>query len=157
MLGEEFAVDARPVVEPFGVARRHEFDEVLEPLARLRQQHQVVVRLPNGAALAESAPGRHVGFATQDRLDPLLARLVVEHDGGEHVAVFSDRHGRNLLLRGLIEQFSDAAGAVEQRVFRVEMKVDELGHQSLPGVSHTAPSVSKQPGAFRDTVIVGCA
>ncbi len=32
-------------------------------------------------------------------------------------------------LDGLVEQLLDAAGAVEQRILRVQVQVDELGHE----------------------------
>ena len=54
MLREQVLVDARPVVEPFGVARRHQLDQVLVAFVGLGQQDQVV-RLGLRAALLEPA------------------------------------------------------------------------------------------------------
>ena len=59
---------------------------------------------------------------------PALARLVVEDDRREHVAVLGDRHRRHLQLHRLVEQLLDPAGAVEQRVLGVQMEMDEVGH-----------------------------
>ena len=42
MLGQQFLVDARPVVEPFGVAGRHQLDQVLVALVGLGEQDQVI-------------------------------------------------------------------------------------------------------------------
>ena len=42
VLRQQLLVDARLVVEPVGVARRDELDEVVEPLVGLGEQHEVV-------------------------------------------------------------------------------------------------------------------
>ena len=60
---------------------------------------------------------------------PALARLVVEDDRREHVAVLGDGHRRHLQLDRLVEQLLDAAGAVEQRELGVQMKMDEVAHR----------------------------
>ena len=57
---------------------------------------------------------------------PALARLVVEDDRREHVAVLGDRHRRHLQLDRLVEQLLDPARAVEQRELGVEVEVDEV-------------------------------
>jgi hypothetical protein len=44
--------------------------------------------------------------------------------------VLSDRYRRHLQLHRMIEQLLDAARAVEKRVLRVEVKVNEVGHYS---------------------------
>ena len=78
---------------------------------------------------------RDVDLAAEDRIDAALARLVVEDDRREHVAVLGDRQRRHLQLDRLVEQFVDAAGAVEQRELGVQVKVDELGHDAIPALS----------------------
>ena len=70
--------------------------------------------------------GRHVDFAAENRVDAALARLIVKDDRREHVAVLGDGERRHLQLDRAVEQLLDAAGAVEQRVLRVQVKVDEL-------------------------------
>jgi hypothetical protein len=43
--------------------------------------------------------------------------------------MLGDRHGRHLQLGRAIEHFLDAARAIEQRVFGVQVEVDEGGHR----------------------------
>ncbi len=62
---------------------------------------------------------------------PALARLVVEDDRREHVAVLGDRQRRHLQLDRLVEQLLDPARAVEQRVLGVQVQVDELSHVQI--------------------------
>ena len=95
-----------------------------------RQQHQVVGGLAGPAAAGKPAPVRNVHLATDDRLDAALAGLVVKHDGREQVAVLRYGHRRHLQARGLVQQLPDAARAVQQRVLRVQMEMDELGVHS---------------------------
>ena len=51
VLREQLLVDARLVVEAFGVAGRHELDQVVIALVRLREQHEMVLRFAGIAAL----------------------------------------------------------------------------------------------------------
>ena len=55
VLREQVLVNPRPVVEPFRIPGGHELDQILVPLVRLREQHQVV-RLALGTRLLEPAP-----------------------------------------------------------------------------------------------------
>ena len=57
---------------------------------------------------------------------PALARVIVEDDRREHVAVLGDGERRHLQLDRLVEQLVDAARAVEQRELGVQMKMDEF-------------------------------
>jgi hypothetical protein len=54
----------------------------------------------------------------------------MERDGGEQIPVLGDRHGGHAESRHAIEQLANPAGAVEQRVFGVEVEMDELAHYS---------------------------
>ena len=85
-----------------------------------------MVRLGLRAALVEPAALRDVDLAAEDRLQPALARVVVEDDRREHVAVLGDRQRRHLQLDRFVEQLVDAAGAVEQRELGVQMEMDEF-------------------------------
>ena len=116
MLREQLLVDPRLVVEPLGVAGRDELDQVVIALVGLRQQHQMVRGLAGRAALRPPVARRDVDLAAEDRVDAALARLIVEDDRREHVAMFGNRHRRHLELDRLVEQFFDPAGPVEQRV-----------------------------------------
>ena len=128
MLREEVLVESRLVVEALGVAGRDELDQVVVPLAGLRQQHQVIRRLAGIAALGVAAARRHVDLAAQNRPDAALPRVIVKDYRREHVAVLGDRDRRHLQLRRLIEKLVDAARAVEQGVFGVKVEVDEFRH-----------------------------
>ena len=80
------------------------------------------------ARLLEAAPLRDIDLAPKNRLQAAIARVIVEGDGRKHVAVLGDRERRHLQLDGFVEQFVDAACAIEQRELGVEMEVDEFAH-----------------------------
>ena len=62
-----------------------------------------------------------------------LARLLVELDGPKEVPVVGHRHGRHVEGFHPFEQRVVLDGAVEQRVLRVKMQMDErLGHRLRP-------------------------
>ena len=126
VLRQQVLVDARLVVEPLGVAGRHQLDQVVVALARLRQQDQVVRGFAGRAALGPPIARRDVDLAAEDRIDAALPRLIVEHDRREHVAVLGDRHRRHLQLHRAVEQLLDPARAVEQRVLAVQVEMDEV-------------------------------
>ena len=128
MLREQLLVEPRLVIEPLGVAGRHELDQIVIPLVGLGQQHQVVRRLARVPALDVAAARRHVHLAPEDRLHTALPCVIVENDRRKHIPVLGHRHGRHLQPGSLIEQLVDAARAVEQRILGVEMKMNELGH-----------------------------
>ena len=157
--GQQLLVDPRLVVEALGVAGGDQLDEVVIAGEVLGQEHEVVVGLPRRAAPLATAAGRDVDLAAEDRLDPPFPRLVVEHHAREHVAVLGDGEGRCAGLPGVVEQLTDAAGAVEQRVLGVEVEMDELGH-GLPLDSRMAdaagrPTRSRRAAGHSHSIVDG--
>ena len=98
--GEQLLVDARLVVEALGVARRHQLDEVVEPLVGLGEQHEVVRRLAGRArSIASGSPGATYTSQPRIGLMPRLRAASWNVDRREHVAVLGHRHRRHLQLR----------------------------------------------------------
>ena len=130
VLREQLLVDSRLVIETFGVSGRNQFDQVVVTRAVGRQQHQMVGGLARFAAAGQAAAVRNVYLASNDRLDAALAGLVVKGNCRKQVAVLRDGGRRHLQALCLVQQLADAAGAVQQRVLRVQMEMDELGVHS---------------------------
>ncbi len=150
MRGQQVLVDAGLVVEAFRIPRGHQLDQVVEALVGLGQQHQMVGRLAGRAALRAAIARRDIHLAAENRLDAPLPRRVVEPDRGEHVAVLGDGEGRHPERLRLIQQFVNAARAVEQRELGVEVKVDELGHAlNLGGLQATGYRLQEERVKFR--------
>src|SRR2546422_2736933 len=131
MLREQLLVDARLVVETFGVPGRHELDQIVVALAGLGEQHEMIRRLPRIPALVTAIARRDVHLTPENRLHALLAGLIVEHHRRKEVPVLGDRNRRHLQLRCVVQQLVDAARAVEQRELGVEMQMNEFGHYSV--------------------------
>ena len=147
VLREEILVDAGLVVEPLGIARGHELDEVVVPLVGLGQQNEVVRRLTYIAALRRPAAGCNVHLAPENRLHAALLRVIVKDDRRKHVAVLGDRQRRHIQPCSLIEQLVDAARAVEQRKLGVTMKVNEVL------ISHWVWDLSRRPASAKATAV----
>ncbi len=153
VLREQRLVDTRLVVETLGIAGRDELDKVVVPLRGLGEQHQVIGRLTRRSALRAPIARRDVDLAPENRIDPALPRVIVKHHRREHVPVLGDGHRGHLQLDGLVEQFLDPAGPIEQRKLGVQVEVDES--QSLPlgadgGMTIVDRSESAQFDPLRD-------
>src|SRR5204863_8977626 len=85
VLRQQVFIDTRLVIEPLRVPRGDELDQIVIALVGLREQDQMVRRLPGIPALSEAAAGRHVNLAPQNRLDAMLARVIVEDHRREQV------------------------------------------------------------------------
>ncbi len=131
VLRQQLLVDSWLVVEPFGVARRDQLDEVVIAREVFREQHQVIRRLAGSATLRPPVARCDVHLAAEDRVQPALPCLIMKDHRREHVPVLGDGHGRHPQLRRTIQQLLDPARAVEQRILGVEVKVDEVGHRRL--------------------------
>ena len=129
VLGQELLVHPRLVVEPLEVPLRDELDEVA--VARLvPDEGGDVVRalvLPVDRGALEPAARGDVELAAEDGLDAGGARVLVEVDRPEHVAVVGQRDGREAEPGGPLDQPLQARGAVEEAVLRVDVEVDEVG------------------------------
>ena len=119
---EQLPVDARLRVVALEVAERAELDQVRVAGVRLGQERQVRV-----AARARVAVVGDVDLAADDRLDPLVARRLVEVDRAGERAVVGERHRRHLELGRAGRERRDPARPVEDRVLAVDVQVDEVG------------------------------
>ncbi len=128
---EQLPVDARLVVVPLEVAERAELDQVRVALVRLGEEGQV--RVPLRLRLAVVGD---VDLAPDERLDAQLPRLPVELDDARERAVVRERDGRHLEPRGLLHESGDPARAVQDRVLRVDVQVDEGDGGARSGGSH---------------------
>ena len=150
VLGEQFVVDARLVIEAFEEAGAYQLQQVAIAFRVLTEQQQVVaaarprlgsrsaqgrfgtrtrrtarIGLRAGLAAFVPAAAGDVDLAAYDRLNAARRGLMVEVCGGEQIAVIGDRHGRHAAPRGLIHQLGDFARAIEKTVVGMQMQVDK--------------------------------
>ena len=118
-------VDARVVVETLGERLAAQVPEVAVSGLVLRQEHEVV---PHPlAAVAHPLVAGDVRLESDDRLDAVLLRLLVEIDHPEHVPVVGDRDRLHPRLGARFHQIREADGAVEQAVEGMQVQMSEVG------------------------------
>ena len=101
-------------------------DQIAEVfIARLvfAQQHQVLGLVVHAVDPVGHGAGRHIDLAADDGLDARRLGRAVKVNDAVHDAVVRDRHGGLSQLGSPLDKLPDAAGAVEQAVFRMHMKV----------------------------------
>ena len=129
VLRQQGLVDPRVVVHPVHVGHGGERPEVAVALGVAGQEDQVVGD-PLAAVGAPLGTG-DVGLEPDDRLDARFLGLLVEIDGSEHVAVVGHRHGFHARGGQPLHQILHADRPIEERVERVQMEVNEVGHAVL--------------------------
>ena len=80
--------------------------------------------------LIEAGAGGNVDLAADDGADAGFFTFLVEIDGSVHHAVVGDGNGGLPQRFGTGNQPLDAAGAVKEAVFGMDMQVDKVGHGS---------------------------
>ena len=76
---------------------------------------------------ARAAVGGHVELEADDGLDAFVEGGAIELDDAAQGAVVGEGHGRHAQLLGPLDEALHTAGAVEQRVLAVHVKMDEIG------------------------------
>ena len=125
MLSQVILADAGVTVEAMQAGLTGEPDQV--PITFfVFGQHQQVIVFVVGSIGAMVLGLAHVEFAAEDGLDAFLLGSVEEMDRAVDVAMVGHRHGLLAEFRHAIDELVDVAGAVEERVFSVQMEVGEL-------------------------------
>ena len=132
VLGEQFPIDARLVIEPFEVRLRHQLDQVLVARVIADEDGQMVGALVAAVLRAAflAVARRDVELAAEDRLDLGLFRREVEIDAPEEVAVVGERERLEAEVLRLLDELLELRGAVEQAVLGVDVQVNEISHWS---------------------------
>ena len=82
--------------------------------------------------LIEAGAGGHIDLAADDGADALLFALLVEIDDTVHDTMIGDGDGGLAQGLGALDQPLDAAGAIEEAVFAVDVQMDKIGHGVPP-------------------------
>ncbi len=128
VLVQQRPVDAGLVVEALGEAGADQIAEVAVAGLVFAQQDQVGVGVVEAVLLVMPGARGDVDLAADDGLDARGAAGLVEGHRPVHHAVVGDRQGTLPQFFGALRQLLDAAGAVEQRIFGMDVEMDE-GHR----------------------------
>ena len=133
MFPDQVIVDPRPVIVTRQEALADQVHQVLIAGIVLAQQDQVAV-FTAGHGLVRPIPA-DVCFAADDRFDPGILHRVIEIDRAVQDAVIRNSAGVHPQLFQPVCKRTDPAGAVQQAVFRVQMKMRKAHN---PSGGHTA-------------------
>ena len=128
--GENFLVNARLVIIALQMRGGRELDEIFVAGFVLRQQAEMMINVASAAGAAgllfQPAARRDINLAADDRLDALFARRLVKINDAVHRAVVGDGERGKFQLMRLVHQPVQPAGAIEQRILGVQMKMDKV-------------------------------
>ena len=125
MLVQYRPVYARLNIEALGKAGGDEIAEVAVARLILAQEDQVRIVVVNAVLLIAHVARRDIDLAADDRLYARGLAGTVEIDSTVHYAVIGDRDGVLPQLLYTLRQLFDAAGAVEQGILAMHMKMNE--------------------------------
>jgi len=137
MLGKQVFVYARSVVEAVEVSARHEFHEVLVARLVLGEEQEMIGMAVDLGLLVRHPARSLIDLAAEQRPDPGLARSAVELDHAVHLPVISKSQRVHAGLQRAVAQIAEPSRAVQQRVLRVHMKMDERRHRSSSRIHRT--------------------
>ena len=125
VLPQKVHVHARAVVEAVDEAARDHIDEILIARHILAQQDQMIGLAVERIHLVKARSRRDIDLAADDRLDPGGLRGLVEINDAVHHAVIRQGDGLLPKLLDTGHHVLDAARAVKQAVFRVDVQMDK--------------------------------
>ena len=121
VLAEDFLVDPGFIIEAFYFADGYQLHQVLVAGLVFRQEDQVVELVPGFQAFVQVGPGSDVHFTADDGLDAGFFAFLVEFDDSVHDPMVRDGQGRHPQFLGILDQFRDAAGPIQEAVLGMGM------------------------------------
>ena len=143
---QKVEVDPRLVVVALEEALGNERDQIAVA-DQVRSQERNVGFLARRSV--EAAARRQIGFATDDRHELVVARGVVELERPEHNAVIGEGDARRALVGGAPAQRIHATCAIQERVFAMDVQVDERTHEARCFPGRPAAPPAKDPRSAR--------
>ena len=132
MSGEKFLVDARLVMKTVEMRLGNELHQVSISRLILGQQREVIGRIAHRCRPICDRTGRHVSFATNDRLDAGARRFLVKFDRAEEISVIGDGDRRHLEFLRFFHQLLHPHRTIQERILGVQVEMNEgiTGHRT---------------------------
>ncbi len=154
--GEQFLVNARLVIIALQMRGGGELDEIFVAGVVLCQQAEMMINVASAAGAAgflfQPAAGRDINLAADDGLDAFFARGLVKINRAVHRAVIGDGERGELQFMRFFHQPVQPAGAIEQRILGVQMKMNKVrmrhGNRLTLKRRHTKTQSFKNPSRF---------
>src|SRR5689334_19459473 len=122
---QHILIDPGLVIETVDVGGGGELDEIAISLLILTEQDEVVGTFGIGGAIKPAARG-DIDLAADNRFDAALFCRLVEFYRPKHVSMVSHGDGGHLKRLSPRHELVDFAGAIEQTVVSMKMKMDEI-------------------------------
>src|SRR2546430_10775587 len=146
-LCEQLFIDSRSVMKAIQMRCGDKLDEVSVAGLVLGQQSDVICRVAPRCRPILVRPGSNVGFATNDRFHPGVMRFLVKFNRPKQIAMIRDRYGRHFEFSGLFHQLFHPDTSIQQRVFSMQMKVNErVSSHQFSSISVQKKSLANLPG-----------
>ena len=142
---QQIHVDAGLDIEALGEGHGHHVGEVAVSRLIPAQQHQVAGGTVQLVDPVKAGAGSHIDLAADDGLDPRRLAGLIEVDNAVHHPVVGDGYRFLPQLLHPLDQALDAAGPVQQGVFRMRMKMCKahiLASFSISPVPHVPPAAA---------------
>ena len=130
VLMQQRPVDARLDVKPVRKAAGDKIAEIPVADVVFAQKDEMGILVVDAVLTVKAGARRNVYLAADDRADALGKTRAVKRDRAVHHAVVRDGERRLSQLLGAARELLDAAGAVQQGVFRMHVQMDKA-HISL--------------------------
>ena len=127
---QKLLIDPRPVVKPVEMRGGNEFNQIAISGFVLRQQSEMIRRVAHRIRPIFVRSRRDVRFAANDRFDPGFGRLLIKLNRAEKIAVICHRDRGHLEFHRSFHQLLHPDRAIEERVFGMEVEMNEgvAGH-----------------------------
>ena len=144
ILLQQLPVHPGLAVKSLGPGAGHHGDQVLVPRVVLAQQNQMAGVAVQFVHPVHTGAGCHIDFAPDHRMNPPFLGFFIKIHGAIHNAVVRDCHAVLSQFTHLVEQFSDAAGPIEQAVLGVHMQMGKAHGFSSSFPALSAISISRR-------------
>ena len=123
VLFQQLQIDAGLSVEALQKGFRHHVAQIFIALPVFAEQNKVVAFLIQAVHLVRHPPGGHIDLAADDGLDPRCLGSFIEINAAVHDTVIGQGHGGLPQLLYPVHKAVDAAGAVQQAILAMDMKM----------------------------------
>src|ERR1051325_5412202 len=125
MSREKGAIDSRSVVKPVEMGDGNELYQAAVTGCIFGEKSEMISGVTEIVRPILNRSERHVGFTSDDRFNADFARLLVEFYCPVQVTVIRDCHSWHVVFLRLFHQFLHSHGSIEERIFRMQMEVNE--------------------------------
>ena len=127
---ERLFVNARLLIKTFELRERRNFQKIFIARFVFGEQQKMIRRTVEFAVAVAHAARREVTLDADDRFHAVVFARVMKFNCREHGAVVGDSNGGHAIFFGARGKSFGTRQTIEQRVFGMNVEVDEFSHSS---------------------------